>query len=95
MHGGNQCIELTEDGSWETFAPFAERFVAQLGGTIVDRLDGPDVRLWTVRIGEHILRLVYDDYPNGISLEPLDASSQILIWELFERFRAESSPDGL
>lgn len=95
MHSGDQCIELTEEGSWESFAPFAERFVAELGGTIIDRLDSPDVRLWKVRIGEHILRLVYEDYPNGISLEPLDASSKVLIAELFERFRSESSPDGL
>lgn len=95
MQNGNPCIELTEDGTWESFAPFAEALAKQIGGAITRRIDGPDVRLWEMEYLGYPLRLVYDDFPNGISLEPRTDGSDHIVHRLFEKFSSEASPHGL
>lgn len=95
MSNGSTCIELTDAGTWESFYQFAEALVAQLGATIIERADGPDVRLWVIRTKGSDLSLVYSDFPNGISLEPRDTTSDALIRQLFWTFEAQKSPDGL
>lgn len=95
MQNGNMCIELTEAGTWESFPPFAEALAKQIGGAITQRIDGPDVRLWKVEYLGHPLRLVYDDFPNGISLEPMTDGSDNIIHRLFEKFSSEASKHGL
>lgn len=95
MQDGTYCIELTEEGTWESFAPFAEAFAQQLGSKITERIDGPDVRLWKLNHGGHDLRLVYEDFPNGVSLEPTDNSQNQVIEAIFQRIRSEASDDGI
>lgn len=58
--------------------PFGEAFAAQLGAEIVARVDTVDVRLWTIRLLDQEMSVVYSDYPNGISLEATDAASSSL-----------------
>lgn len=95
MANGEPFIELTEAGTWESFAPFAEALAEQIKATIVERLDFPDGRMWIIRIGEHELSLCYNDYPNSVSLEARGAHSNVLITQLFEVFRNQASSDGL
>jgi hypothetical protein len=95
MANGLQCVLLTEAGTWESFASFAQAFAAQIEATIVKRIDGPDVRICVLHWRDAQIRLVYDDFPNGISLEPVDADAQTSLRCLFEILRAESSSDGL
>ena len=38
---GNLSLVLTEAGTWESFAEFAERWVRKIGGKVEDRVDGP------------------------------------------------------
>jgi hypothetical protein len=95
MPNGSACLELTDAGTWESFSQFAETLVAQLGAAIMERTDGPDVRLWIIRTKGRDLSLVYSDFPNGISIEPRDMVSDALITQLFAFFEAQKSPDGL
>lgn len=92
---GSACIELTEGGSWESFGPIAEALAAQLRADIVDRVDGPEVRVWTIRLAGLELWLVYSDYPNGVSLEAKSSASSALVERLHATFLSEASPDGV
>jgi hypothetical protein len=95
MANGQNCIELTEEGTWESFPRFAQALATQINAEIVERVDGPDVRLWIIRVADHDLSLVYDDFPNGVSLEPRDSSSSDLVEQLHASFLAEASGNGL
>jgi hypothetical protein len=95
MHSGNLCIVLTEAGTWESFPAFAEKYCEQIDAIIVKRIDGPDVRVWEIEVEGIIIRLVYDDYPNGVSLESEDDRGDEIIKRLFKRIEAEKSDDGV
>jgi hypothetical protein len=94
MHNGNLCVELTDAGTWMSFERFAEEWASQIGAEIRDRLDGPDVRVWRIVYEGHTLRLVYNDYPNGISVEAVDAESNVAIEKLFSVVSSEAVPNG-
>jgi len=48
MSSGNESIELTEAGTWESFPPFAEKFANQIGAKIIKRITAPDMHLWEI-----------------------------------------------
>lgn len=95
MHDGNLCVELTEAGTWESFEGFAEKWAEQIGAKIGERIDGPDVRLWHIVYERHQLRLVYSDYPNGVSVEATEAEANVAIEKLFSIVKSESVPNGV
>jgi len=95
MHNGDLCIELTEAGTWESFPAFAEALASQLGARIIERIDGPDTRLWMLTHAGRDLRLVYQDFPNGVSLEPAANTPAEAIQTLFDRFMSEVSENGI
>ena len=95
MHSGNLCVVLTEAGTWESFPAFAEKYCKQIDAIIVERIDGPDVRVWKIEVEGIIIRLVYDDYPNGVSLESEDDRGDEIIKRLFKRIEAEKSDNGV
>jgi len=92
---GDLCIELTEEGNWESFPKFAEVLARQIGATITERIDGPDVRLWKIAYAGNALRLVYNDFPNGVSIEPSCSGQDAVIQKLFDSFMAQASPSGV
>jgi hypothetical protein len=95
MHNGNLCVELTEAGTWESFEGFAEKWAAQIGAKIQERIDGPDVRLWHILYERHQLLLVYNDYPNAVSVEATEAEANVAIEKLFSIVMSESVPNGV
>ena len=95
MKNGNVCVELTEAGTWESFPRFANKWTKQIGAKITDRLDGPDVRIWRISYEGQTLKLVYDDFPNGITVEAIDADSNSAINRIFAMVSSEAAPDGV
>jgi hypothetical protein len=95
MRSGNLCLLLTEAGTWESFEAFAQQWAKQIGAQIVDRIDGPDVRVWRMSYGDRAVNLVYDDFPNGIAVEAVDADSNPAIEELFSIVSSEAVANGL
>lgn len=95
MKSGLPYIELTEEGTWESFPAFAEKFAVQLRAEIGQRLDGPDVRRWTLTFSGQLVYLHYDDFPNGVFIKPTASGQTVIINELFARFAAEASADGI
>jgi len=95
MASGNFSLELTEAGTWESFPAFAKKFVAQIGAKIIKKIDGPDIRIWEIEYDGVILNFVYDDYPNGISIEPKGNEGQPATDKLFRLLSKQSEPNGL
>ena len=95
MASGNLCLELTEAGTWESFLGFAEKWATEIGAEITDRVDGPDVRVWIIAYEGQSLKLAYDDYPNGVTVEARDPSSNSIIEDLFAIVSSESDPNGI
>lgn len=92
---GCECIELTAASSWETFPEFAEKYAAQIGAKIVKRTSTPDIHIWQIEYDGVALNFVYDDFPNGICLEPKSIKGQVAIEKLWELVVKQSKPSGL
>ena len=95
MASGNYCIELTDAGTWGSFPRFAKKFVKQIEASVAKKIDGPDVRIWEIVCNGAVLNLVYDDFPNGISIEPKNKNDQQVIDELFVVIKEQSSANGI
>ncbi len=91
MHSGRLSLQLTEKGAWESFPAFAEALANQLGGEITERVNAPDIRLWTLHYSGNFFHLVYEDYPNGVSLEPTMDTQDEMILALFAMFTPKST----
>lgn len=95
MASGDYCIKLTEKGNWETFPPFAEKYAQQIGAKVVNRMEAPDIHIWEIEYEGVILNFVYDDYPNGVSIEPKNTGAETAIEKLFKLVSEQSEPNGL
>ena len=86
MASGHCCLNLSEQVGWSEFPEYAEKLLSKIGGRQVSVADAPDIRLWEVEVGGESLRLVYDDYPQLVSLESdshaADARLRRLLTEL-------------
>lgn len=95
MASGQDYLLLTEQGTWESFPLFADRYTQQIGAIITERLSAPDMHLWNISIDNVTLHLVYEDFPNGISVEPKDGQGEDMIHKLFQQALEQRTPDGL
>ena len=89
-----KSIELTEEGNWETFPPFAKRYAEQIGAKVLKKIEGPDMHLWEIEYEGVILNFVYDDFQNGVTIEPKGKSGQAVIEKLFKLVMEQSEPNG-
>ena len=85
MASGHRCLNLSECVSWEEFPDYAQELLAFMHGSKVSAVDGPDVRLWQVQVEGTGLRLVYDDYPQMVSLESDSDAGDRLLQQLDSR----------
>lgn len=69
MASGHLSLEISDNVSYESFLEQAELFLASVGGAIKNRNDSFIMCIWKVEINDREFRLVYDDYPCGVSLE--------------------------
>ena len=79
MASGTDSLLLTECIDWDSFPQYADEIVRLLGGRVADRIDGPDQRVWTVCIGNHLFWLAYEDYPVGVSLDPQNSEASATV----------------
>ena len=86
MASGHLCLNLSARVGGEGFPDFADRLLHAISGEVERKTDGPDMRLWEVRIDGSDLSLVSDDYPVMISLESSDKVGDIVIEMLSQRF---------
>ena len=95
MASGFEWIELTAAGNWETFPQFAKKYSEQIGATVIKQIEALDMHLWEIEYEGATLNFVYDDFPNGVSIEPKDKRGQPAIEKLFKLVLQQSEPNGL
>lgn len=79
MASGHLCLNLSETVTWEQFPAYASTFVAAVGATRARVTEAPDVRLWDLTIDGCPLQLVFDDFPQMVSLESRDARGDAVL----------------
>ena len=82
MASGNLSLLITEDVSWESFPDQAQKFVERFDGVVIERLDTPVERMWTVMIKGCKFWLSFDDFPLGLSLDSRSGMCNPIIQEL-------------
>ena len=85
MASGDLFLELSEKIGWEAFSDFANDFLNSVGGTVSEKHDGVDMRLWVVVIDGCDLRLVFEDHPVLVSLESSDKQGDAVIERLHQK----------
>ena len=92
MASGHRCLHLSERIGWEDFPDYAHDLLTLIQGSKVSVLDGPDMRLWKIQTEATELRLVYDDYPQMVSLESdTDAGDRVLQLLMTRLIKVESN----
>jgi hypothetical protein len=69
MASGQLCLNLTESVEWGQFQPYAEKLAAILGAGVSDEAKSVEMRIWHLQFPSCQIRLVYDDFPQMVSLE--------------------------
>ena len=69
MASGHLNLDLSGKVSWNEFPKYASKLVKMCDGIVKNKSDAPDIRIWYIRINEVDLRLVFDDYPQMVSIE--------------------------
>ena len=83
MASGNLSLLITEDVSWESFPDQAQDFTDKVGGEVIERIDTPVERMWTVRIKGCEFWLSFEDFPLGMSLDSKSGSCNSVVRELY------------
>lgn len=83
MASGNLSLLITEDVSWESFPDQAQQFVERFGGKVIERIDTPVERMWTVTIKGCEFWLAFEDFPLGMSLDSKSSNCNPVVQELF------------
>lgn len=83
MASGDLSLFITDDVSWESFPEQAQSFIERFAGEVIERIDTPVERVWTVRIKGCKFWLAFDDYPSGLSLDGKSNACNPVILELY------------
>jgi len=70
MHSGNFSLILEEEIDFYSFPEAAERWIKVLGLGVIQKIDGPDARLWDCERNGKKYWLAYDAWFPTINLEP-------------------------
>jgi len=86
MASGETSLLLTDRVPWESFPGYAEAVLRLVGGSVVQRVDSPVERIWTVRIEDQLFWLAHDQV--GVSLDSKTRESSLLIPSIRETLLA-------
>ena len=88
MASGHLGLNLSAKVDWDDFPEFAKSILRQCNGTVLDKTESVDIRMWHVKIGDVAIRLVYDDYPLMVSMESSDSAGDRMLQELYVKFES-------
>lgn len=77
MHSGDLSLQLSEQISWEAFPVYVAEVLKQIGGKVINKNDGIDMRIWNIEFEAWRLQIVYEDYPQMISIESAEPNDQV------------------
>lgn len=87
---GRREVIITDGRDDERFLVVAEWLRSELGGELLERLDGPDQRYWDFRVGDKII-ILHSEHYLGVSLHSKDSQADDLLAEICERINAWES----
>lgn len=85
MKSGHLSLELTEFPNWRSFERYAEALLCRLDGQVVRKGSGVDMHIWSIEIESVPLRMIYEDFPNRVSLESDSDSGDTLLRQFHQR----------
>ena len=91
---GRVCLSLSARVGWQEFPEFARELVSLCEGTVTQKADTAEIRVWHVTVGDSDMNLVFQDCPAMVSLESLDAAGDRLVRDLYGLLRQEKSRTG-
>lgn len=90
--GGRVSLLLTEQIGLEDFERYAAELLRRLDGKVAEKGYAAGMHIWNVEIEDVAFRLVYDDFPNRVTLESESQAGDILLSKLQKRLAADFSP---
>ena len=85
MASGHLCIRLSEKIGWEEFPAFVDELLPLLDAAITSKTDGVEMRIWELDLPCCSLRLVYEDFPAGVSLESSTDDADDILRDLYKK----------
>lgn len=82
MASNHLCLNLSERVGWGEFTKYARELMREIRAQKISATEAPDMKIWEVLVEGHTLRLVYDDYPQMVSLESTDDGGDALLRRL-------------
>ncbi|MEO3430968.1 DUF3630 family protein [Pelagibius sp. CAU 1746] len=83
--GGHLSLLLTERMVFEDFGRYAEELMRRLDGKVTEKGYAAGMHIWNVKIETLPFRLVYDEFPNGVTLESESHAGDMLLSKLQKR----------
>jgi hypothetical protein len=93
MANGWSSLLLTEQVAWEDFPAYAEAIAPLIGARLGQRVDGPDIRMRSLRLGLRWYWIMFDDFPLGVTIEPRHARASRRIQAIYNALAAGSADD--
>lgn len=87
MYSGNLCLELSNCIGWNEFPGYVSDLLKYLDGRVTERCDAVDMRVWKIQVDSQDVRVVYEDYPQMVSIESTCDSANVIIEKIFEKLK--------
>ena len=84
MASGNLCLTLSEKIDWDQFEEYANQITGLLKAKVKQKNESVVTIIWDILIDDQPLKLVYDDYPLGVTIESDNEDGDKKILEIFE-----------
>jgi hypothetical protein len=81
---GTRALVLADVADYDAFPDLAEFWATKLGVQIIERVDGPDSRVWKGKIRGGMLWFTYDDLLADLRLVPEGRTAMVEIERLGE-----------
>lgn len=83
MASGHLALELTEQVSWDEFPHYAQTLLRHLGVSPGVVTDAVDMRMVDFLYSGAHLKVVYEDFPQLVSVESVDAAGDATLKDLY------------
>jgi len=86
---GRVCLYLSARVGWGEFPEFAQQLVGLCKGTVTQKADTAEIRVWHVTVGGSGVNLVFQECPAMVLVESSDAAGDRLVRDLYGLLRQE------
>lgn len=84
MASGNLCLLLSEEVDWNEFPEFTNYVINILNAKIEVKHESVESAIWKIIIDRQTFRLVFDDYPQEVTIESMSEEGNKKLLEIFE-----------